>query len=68
MTKIAKPKHDQLFKKALENPIVAYEFIETHLPKNLLDIIDMSSLKLEKESFVEQDLASIVKLIALGAN
>lgn len=35
-----KPKHDQLFRKSLENPIVAYELLQAHLPQKVLAIID----------------------------
>ena len=62
-----KPKHDQLFKKALENPIVAYEFIETHLPKEVFASIDTTTLKLEKESFIEQDLVNSASDVLFSA-
>ena len=55
-----KPRHDKLFRKALENPIVAYEFIEAHLPQDILQILDTKTLKLEKESFVEPDLTGSI--------
>ena len=55
-----KPKHDQLFRKSLENPIVAYELLQAHLPQEVLAIIDTSTLKLEKESFVEPDLSTSI--------
>ena len=67
MTKLEKPKHDQLFRKALENPCVARELIEVHLQKNVLDIMDMNSLKLEKESFVEADLTNSVSDVLFSA-
>ncbi len=40
-----KPKHDQLFCKAMENPIVAKEFFEAHLPKDIRNMVDTNSLK-----------------------
>jgi len=55
-----KPRHDKLFRKALENPIVAHEFIEAHLPEEILKIIDTKTLKLEKESFIELDLTNSI--------
>ena len=67
MTKRDKPKHEQLFRKALENPMVANELIEAHLPKDVLDIMDMSSLKPEKESFVEADLTNSVSDVLFSA-
>ena len=57
---VDKPKHDQLFRKSLENPIVAYESLQAHLPQEILEIIDTSTLKSEKESFVESDLSKSI--------
>ena len=51
-----KSRHDLLFRKAMQNPIAAREMIHTHLPPELLQIIDTESLKLEKESYVEPNL------------
>ena len=62
-----KPKHDQLFRKALENPIVAYEFLDCHLPKEVLAIIDTTTLTLEKESFVEPSLRSSISDVLFSA-
>lgn len=55
-----KPKHDKLFRKALENPMVAHEFFDAHLPSSVRGVIDLNSLKMEKESFVEQNLRSSI--------
>jgi predicted transposase/invertase (TIGR01784 family) len=54
--KSEKPKHDQLFKAAMENPQVAYDFVKAHLPKDMLAIIDTSSLTVENVSFIEPKL------------
>jgi predicted transposase/invertase (TIGR01784 family) len=58
MTKVIK--HDQLFRKALENPVVAQEFFATHLPESIKSIMDSSTLKMENGSFVEPSLKSSV--------
>ena len=55
MTKI-RLKHDSIFKKSMENPIVAREFLETYLPEEIKSIVDIDSLKLEKESYIEDSL------------
>ncbi|MDN3030276.1 MAG: Rpn family recombination-promoting nuclease/putative transposase [Candidatus Tisiphia sp.] len=55
-----KPKHDEIFRKSMENPIVAKEFLATHLPKDVLALIDSTSLKLEKDSFIEPDLSKTI--------
>ncbi|WP_250311324.1 Rpn family recombination-promoting nuclease/putative transposase [Rickettsia endosymbiont of Oedothorax gibbosus] len=55
-----KPKHDKIFRKSMENPIVAQEFLATHLPKDVLALINSTSLKLEKDSFIEPDLSETI--------
>ncbi len=62
-----KPKHDLLFRRAMANPMVAHEFLNNHLPKKLLDILDISTLKLEKESFVEADLKASISDVLFSA-
>src|SRR4051794_20647438 len=49
-------KHDKLFKKAMENPLVREEFLRTHLDPKVNALIDYPSLKIEKDSFVEDSL------------
>lgn len=51
-----RPRHDELIKKAFENPIVTKEFFEEHLPEDVKKLIDTNSLKLEKDSFIEKNL------------
>jgi predicted transposase/invertase (TIGR01784 family) len=53
-------KHDALFRKAMENPIVAKEFFDSHLPQNVKSLIDLSTLRLEKESFIEKKLKNSI--------
>ncbi|WP_341748844.1 Rpn family recombination-promoting nuclease/putative transposase [Candidatus Tisiphia endosymbiont of Sialis lutaria] len=55
-----KPKHDEIFRKSMENPIVAKEFLVTHLPKDVLALIDSTTVKLEKDSFIEPDLSETI--------
>ncbi|WP_341764351.1 Rpn family recombination-promoting nuclease/putative transposase [Candidatus Tisiphia endosymbiont of Beris chalybata] len=49
-------KHDKIFRKALQNPLVAHEFCNAHLPKSIKDSLDFSSLKMDNTTFIEQDL------------
>ncbi|MDN3030072.1 MAG: Rpn family recombination-promoting nuclease/putative transposase [Candidatus Tisiphia sp.] len=55
-----KLKHDEIFRKSMENPIVAKEFLATHLPKGVLALIDRTTVKLEKDSFIEPDLSETI--------
>ncbi|MCC8416610.1 MAG: Rpn family recombination-promoting nuclease/putative transposase, partial [Rickettsia endosymbiont of Gnoriste bilineata] len=49
-----------MFRKSMENPIVAQEFLATHLPKDVLALIDSTTVKLEKDSFIESDLSETI--------
>lgn len=48
--------HDAAFRQFLTQPDVARDFMELHLPAELRNICDLSTLKLESGSFVEDDL------------
>ena len=66
-TSSERPKHDALIRKALENPIVAKEFFEMHLPKEIKAMFSSHTLKMEKESFVEADLKHSISDILFSA-
>lgn len=53
-------KHDHFFRKSMSNKIAAREFMDSHLPATLKDLVDTSSLNLEQESFVEDELKNSV--------
>jgi predicted transposase/invertase (TIGR01784 family) len=48
--------HDATFKQFLTQPEIARDFMHIHLPAELRAICDLSTLKLESGSFVEEDL------------
>ena len=48
--------HDATFRQFLTQPDIAREFMEIHLPAELRTVCDLSTLKLESGSFVEDDL------------
>jgi predicted transposase/invertase (TIGR01784 family) len=48
--------HDSLFKRIMENNIAAKEFLETYLPVEVKNIIDLNSIKVQKESYIEPNL------------
>ena len=54
--KIASMKHDALFKKIMESPIAAQEFLDHYLPSDFKNLVDLSQVTIEKESYVEEDL------------
>lgn len=48
--------HDALFRQFLTQPDIAQDFMAIHLPEPLRALCDLSTLKLESGSFVEDDL------------
>lgn len=48
--------HDAAFRQFLANPDVARDFMQIHLPAELCALCDLSTLKLESGTFVEDDL------------
>lgn len=54
--KVNKVNHDILIKKAMENPSLAREFLEEYLPDEYKQLIDLTTLKPEKETYVEESL------------
>jgi predicted transposase/invertase (TIGR01784 family) len=54
--KIKSANHDSLIKKALENPLIAEEFLSEYLPDEYKELIDLSTIKPEKETYVEESL------------
>lgn len=48
--------HDTLFKTFLTHPETARDFLDIHLPPALREVCDLSTLRLESGSFIEEDL------------
>src|SRR4051794_16944343 len=65
---IIKARHDKIFRKAMENLMVAMEFLDTHLPKDIRRFIDLSTLKIEKESFIERKLKNRASDVLFSVN
>ncbi len=55
MTDIHQP-HDKFFKRLFSRPEVARDFIENYLPENVLRRLDLDSLQLMKDTFVDAKL------------
>ena len=51
-----KPKHDELFRAIMSEPLVYREFFEYHLPQRIKDLIDINSINLEKTDFLNEAL------------
>lgn len=54
MTSLIHQPHDKFFKQSMSEIIVAKEFFEAHLPENFLKKIDLTTLELEKNSFIDE--------------
>ena len=53
--KISNP-HDSLFKAMMSREEIAKDFFHNHLPEGLAKLIDVDSLEIRKDSFVEKEL------------
>ena len=49
--------HDKFFKRSMEEKEVAKDLIQEYLPRNVLAKVDTTSLEIEKESFIDDELA-----------
>ena len=67
-----RPRHDELFKKVMSEPVAAREFLDHYLPVTFKSKIDLGSVKIEKESFVTEDLrkrlSDVVYSVSLKQN
>ena len=48
--------HDHFFRASITNPRVALEFLQRHLPSKISKLLDLDSLKLHSETFVDEEL------------
>lgn len=48
--------HDAVFKKMMTHPEIAQDFLKIHLPESLCKLCDLTTLKLESTTFIEDDL------------
>ncbi|EER20908.1 transposase (plasmid) [Rickettsia endosymbiont of Ixodes scapularis] len=67
-----RPRHDELFKKVMSEPVAAREFLEHYLPVSFKNKIRLNSVKIEKESFVtdslQKRLSDVVYSVSLKKN
>lgn len=52
--KISHP-HDRLVKKILSNPTTTKDILELYLPKEVLAVIDLNQLSLQRDSFIDDE-------------
>ena len=50
--------HDAFFKQYLSQPAVASDFLRNHLPAEVVALLNLNHLRLEKDSFVDEKLRS----------
>jgi predicted transposase/invertase (TIGR01784 family) len=53
---IIKNPHDSLFKRTLGDKEVAVDFLENYLPNSILKEIDLTDIKVAKDSFIDKEL------------
>ena len=60
--------HDALFKRIMENDIAAKEFLNEYLPVEVKDIVDLETIKVQKESYIEPNLTKRLSDIVYSVN
>ena len=65
MSKIQNP-HDKFFKDSMSYQKVAKEFFEVHLPAEILKVVDLNHLEMQKESYIEELTDLVFKTTFLG--
>ena len=55
MSLINRP-HDKFFKETMQDVETAHDFLTNYLPKDILQLIDLDNLSLQKDSFIEKEL------------
>ncbi len=53
MTTLSRP-HDKFFKEAFSQPKIARDFVKHYLPADVVKMLDLDSLELQKDSFIEE--------------
>ena len=48
--------HDTFFRQLLSDPVVAADFVQNYLPAEVVDLLDLSQLRIEKDTFVDARL------------
>jgi predicted transposase/invertase (TIGR01784 family) len=59
--------HDARFRQFLTQPDIARDLMEIHLPAELCSVCDLSTLKLESGSFVEEELSASISVTSSTA-
>lgn len=57
MKKTVQTPHDRFFRAALSDQRVANEFFECHLPPAIKEIVDLASITLRKDTYVDENLS-----------
>lgn len=59
--------HDKYFQSTMNNVMVARDFFAMHLPKEFCQAVDLNTLKLEKGSYIDNDLQELMSDILYSA-
>ena len=54
-TEVVDP-HDTFFRQLLSDPVVAADLVQNYLPAEVVALLDLSQLRIEKETFVDARL------------
>ncbi len=52
--------YNEIFRTSMENPVVAEAFLQIHLPESIRNVLNMSSLKLEKGTYIDRKQQEVI--------
>ena len=53
-----KPPHDEFFTYVFSDPLNVRDFLKANIPADVLSLLDLNTLRISKESFVDEELKS----------
>ena len=65
MEQISNP-HDKFFKETLSRQEAAVDFVVHYLPKDIASLLNVDSLEISKDTFVDKELASHLSDLLAG--
>ncbi|MGB6977264.1 MAG: Rpn family recombination-promoting nuclease/putative transposase [Gammaproteobacteria bacterium] len=68
MTRTIPTPHDHFFRAAMSRQEVAKAFFEAHLPAHILKLVDLKTLTLCKESFIDEELKEVISDLLFSVN
>ncbi len=61
-------RHDAYFRSSMQNPVIAQDFFQHHLPESVRDALNINTLKLENSSYIDDELQEAISDLVFTCN